>query len=148
MARPDYKQHLDRMVATIASRTTYYGQPISPSIMRLITVEVRKNGAGVLAPDWLGVTERGRGPRKSTKDHGLQAKIHAWMRRRNMFRSRTPEGQQAEARSLTWYINKFGNQQFRSKVFIDIYTKAREQCIKDVTAEYGIVVNKITMDIL
>lgn len=136
------------MVQTIGNKNTYYGNRISDSIMRLITVEVRQNGAGVLAPYWLGVTQRGRGPRRNTKDHGLQAKIFAWMRRRNMFRSRTPEGQQAEAKSMTWYINKHGNQQFRSKVFIDIYEQARKQCVRDVMREYGLAVGKITQDIL
>jgi hypothetical protein len=148
MARPNLKPHLDRFVATIAARTTYSGQPVSASIMKMIEVEIRANGGGVTAPYWLGVLERGRGVRKSTTDSGLRYKIYNWMKRRNMFRSKTTEGQMAEAKSLTWYINKYGNQQFRTKTFIDIYTKAREQTIADVNKEYEIAIGKITFDII
>ncbi len=144
----DLKTPLDKMVKTIGQKNTYHGNRISDSIMRMIEVEMRISGAGVLAPYWLGVMERGRGPRKSAKDHNLAAKIFAWMRKRNMFRSRTPEGQLAEAKSMTWYINKYGNQHFRSKQFVDIYKSAREQCVMDVTEEYGREISKITQDIL
>jgi hypothetical protein len=148
MARPDLTAPLTRMVRTIANKNTYYGSRISPSIIALISIEIRPNGGGVVAPYWLGVTERGRGVRKSTTDSGLASKIYLWMERRKMFKSKTPAGRVAEARSMTWYINKYGNKQFRTKTFIDIYTQAREQCIREVMTEYGLVINKITMDIL
>jgi len=135
-------------VRTIGSKNTYYGNKISPSIMALISVEIRPSGGGVIAPYWLGVTEHGRGKRKSTTDSGLASKIYRWMERRKMFKSKTPAGRVSEARSMTWYINKYGNKQFRTKTFIDIYTQARAACIKEVMAEYGLAINKITQDIL
>jgi hypothetical protein len=148
MARPDLKPHLDRLVATIGTKSTYHGQRISPSVMKLVFVEMRKNGGGVVAPYWFGVTQRGRGVRKSNVDHGLVNKIYGWMERHHMFTAKTPEGRASEARGLTWYINKYGNAHFRSGQFIDVYKSAREQCVRDVEAEYAIAIDKITQDIL
>jgi hypothetical protein len=147
MARPDLKPILDNFVTTIGSRNTYGGRPVSASIMKMIEVEIRDNGAGVTAPFWLGVLERGRGKRVNNVDHGLWKKIYNWMQKRGMFKSRTPEGKVAEAKGLTWYINKYGNQQFRNKAFVDIYSTAREQAIQEIKAQYGLAINKITKDI-
>jgi hypothetical protein len=148
MARPDLKPTLDRFVQTIATRNTYSGRPVSPSIMRLVQVEITPTNQGVTAPYWLGVLERGRGKRVSTKDSGLVQKIYKWMERRKMFKSSTAAGRLNEARGLTWYINKYGNQQFRSKTFIDIYTQARAQAIQEINAEYAIAIGRITQDII
>lgn len=104
--------------------------------------------AGILVPYWLSVLERGRGPRKSTKDHGLINKIYAWMQKRNLFRSQTPQGKFNEARSMTWYINKYGNKQFRNKVFIDIYQTERARTIEQINNKFNILIGKITMEVI
>lgn len=148
MARIPLKPILDRFVAQIATRNMYSGNRIPDSIMRLIQVEERANGGGVLAPYWLSVLEHGRGARKSTKDSGLWKRIYAWMDRRGMFRSSTEAGKVNEAKGLTWYINKYGNKQFRNRAFVDIYTQARQQTIAELDKEYSLAIGKITQDII
>lgn len=139
---------LSRFVAQIATRNMYGGNKIPASVMRMIQVEIRDNGGGVTAPYWLSVLEQGRGARKSNKDHGLVKIIYKWMAKRGMFRSSTPEGKMSEAKGMTWYINKYGNQQFRAKAFVDIYTQARQQTIAEIEQEYSLAIGKITQDII
>lgn len=143
--RPDF----ERFIATMATRTAYSGKPLSPTLLKMLQIEIRPTGGGgVLAPPWFGVTEHGRGPRRSKKDSGLVKRIYAWMRRNNMFHSKTEAGHWAEAKSMTWYINKYGNAQFRSKTWVDIYTSAREQCIKDIYAKYSLEISRIQKQII
>jgi hypothetical protein len=149
MAKMDLRPDFERFVATLASRTAYSGKPLSPTLVKMLAIEIRPSGGGgVLAPPWFSVTEHGRGPRKSKRDSGLVKRIYAWMRRNNMFHSKTAAGQWAEAKSMTWYINKHGNAQFRSKTFVDIYTTARERTIQDIYAKYSLEIARITKPII
>lgn len=148
MATVNIRPELETLVRTIGTKSTYYGNRIPESVMALIEVEVRESGGGVLAPSWLSVLERGRGKRKSSKSSNLVGKIYAWMAKRNLFKSKTPKGKQNEARAMTWYINKYGNQQFRKKVFVEVFTKAREECVEAVTAKYGEAIARITKQII
>jgi hypothetical protein len=148
MARPHLKPVLQKLIDEISHKHTYGGRVLSPSIVKLLVVEEREDGAGVLAPAWLSVVERGRGKRKSDQDSGLVKRIYAWMQRHNMFKSRTPKGKKSEARFITWYINKYGNKQFREKAFIDVYTRARAQCVDGVMKEYELAIGEVTKDIL
>jgi len=141
-------ERLQRMVDDIGNSAVYGGNRISASIMEKIKIEERDNGAGVLAPYWLSVTEKGRGPRKSNVDSGLVRRIYAWMEKNNMFDSTSPKGKMNEAKSMTWYINKYGNKQFRDGVFVDVYNTARESAIKDIMEEYGALTVTITKEIL
>ena len=145
---PDLKPELNEMVRRIGQRNTYHGNKISPSIMRMFETVEDDSHIGVLVPYWLSVLQEGRGPRKSSKDHKLVDKIYAWMSKRNMFRSQTPQGRRAEAKGMTWYINKYGNKQFRSKTFVDIYKSERERTIKQVDQKFLAMLSKITMEIL
>ena len=145
----DIRPELEQLKNTIAGATTYGGGKVSGSIVRLLVVESRETGGGgILAPYWLSVLQRGRGPRRSNVDHGLWKRIYAWMERKNLFHAKTPEGKVSEAKGMTWYINKYGNQQFRSKTFIDVYETARRTCAEQVTQKYGNEVARITNDIL
>jgi hypothetical protein len=148
MARPNLKPALMKLITTIASKPTYYGRPVAPSIIHMLVLEERNDGAGIVAPAWLSVLEHGRGKRKSTQDSGLAKRIYFWMQRHNLFRSKTEAGRVSEARRMTWYINKYGNQQFRSKTFIDVYTTARNQCEADVMQRYGLAIDEVTKDII
>jgi len=142
------RPELEELIRNISQRNTYYGNKISDSIMRQFLIEETKTSSGILVPFWLPVVERGRGPRRNTKDHGLVKKIYAWMQRRNLFRAVTEKGKWAEARSITWYINKYGNKQFRSKVFIDVYRTERQKTIEKINQKYGIFIGRITTEIL
>ena len=141
---PIFREFIDR----IRNATTYYGNRMPESVMRMVEIEIRSNGGGVLAPFWFGVFQRGRGKRKSNKDSGLWKRIFAWMARRNMFRSVTQKGRENEAKSMTWYINKYGNKQFRTQTFIDVYDSAREECIDKINQQYSLEIDKITKQIL
>ena len=122
----DLKPELQELIDNIAKKNMYSGNKISDSIMKMFEIEVRADGAGILVPYWLGVLQRGRGPRKSTKNYNLWQIIYKWMQRRNMFKSGTAKGKINEAKYVTWYINKYGNKQFRNKIFVDIYETERK----------------------
>jgi len=126
----------------------YSGNRIPDSIMSMFKLEIRKDGAGILVPYWISVLQRGRGPRRGTKSHGLVRKIYRWMEKHSMFKSNTSQGKLAEARSMTWYINKYGNKQFRNKIFVDIYESERKKTILKIDNEFGLMVGKITMDVI
>lgn len=124
---PDVKPELQELIHNIAQKNGYMGNKIPDSIMKMFEIIEAEFNAGILVPFWIPVLQKGRGPRKSNKDGGLWKKIYKWMEKRAMFKSKTAKGKINEARSLTWYINKYGNQHFRSKVFIDIYDSERDR---------------------
>jgi hypothetical protein len=145
---PDLKPELDELIKSISQKNMYSGNKIPDSIMAMFEIEETDFNIGILVPYWLSVLERGRGPRKSNKDSGLVKRIYRWMESRNMFRSGTEEGKQREARFMTLYINKYGNKQFRSSVFVDIYKTEREKTIKKIDDKFSFAINKITMDVI
>jgi len=116
--------------------------------MKLFEVEETDSSIGILVPFWLPVLQRGRGARKSNKSSGLVNRIFAWMQKRNMFKSKTPEGKMSEAKGLTWYINKYGNKQFRNKVFVDIYEQERKKTIEEINRKFALSISNITMDVI
>ncbi len=146
--KPNLKPELSEMIQGISQRNMYSGNKIPESIMRMFTIIENDLHIGIEVPFWLGVLERGRGPRKSTQDSGLWKKIYKWMESRGMFRSETPKGKINEAKRLTWYINKYGNKHFRSKTFVDIYKSEREKCIKKIEEKFSLEISRITMDVL
>ena len=145
---PDLKPELNNLITEIGKKNMYSGNKIPDSIMKLFEIEESDGSIGILVPYWLGVLQRGRGPRKSNKSSGLVNKIYSWMQKRNMFKSKTSEGKRNEAKSMTWYINKYGNQQFRNKVFIDIYEQERKKTIEQINNKFSLSISKITMDVL
>lgn len=148
MARPNLTPELAEMIRTITTRPTFNGKPMSRSIASQIEIETRPNGAGVVAPYWLSVLQTGRPPRRSKTDSGLWRRIYAWMHKNGMFNSRTDKGRINEAKAMTWYINKYGTEHFRSREFIDIYETARKKCIRDVEQKYTEFAFTITQSIL
>ena len=145
---PDLNTELKQFIDNIGKRNMYSGNKIPESIMKQFVIEEDDYHIGIEVPYWLGVLERGRGPRRSTKDSGLWKKIYRWMERKNMFRSRTDKGRISEAKGLTWYINKHGNEQFRKKVYIDIYNSERRMLIEKIDERFSFFIGKITTDIL
>lgn len=144
----DLKPELNEMVKLIGDKNSYSGNKISDSIMKMFSVEITELHDGILVPYWLGVLQRGRGPRKSNTDTGLYKKIYRWMEKHNMFKSGTPKGKLNEAKSMTWYINKYGNQQFRNKTFIDVYDSVRKSTIEKINKKFSDKIGKITMEII
>jgi hypothetical protein len=144
----DLRPELSEMIKLIGDRNSYSGNKISDSIMKMFTVEISELHDGILVPYWLGVLERGRGPRKSNVDTGLYKRIYKWMEKRNMFKSGTASGKLREAKSMTWYINHYGNQQFRNKTFIDVYTSVRKQTIEKINKKFSDKIGQITMEVI
>lgn len=142
--RPD----LEELIKNIAQKNTFYGNRISPSIMDKFIIEERQDGAGILVPYWISVLQKGRGPRRSSKSSGLIKKIYKWMQNKGMFKSATAKGKLAEARFMTMYINKYGNKQFRNKVFLDIYETERKKTIAKIDKKINDAITKITMDVI
>lgn len=118
------------------------------SVAELIEVEIRSNGAGVLAPFWLPVLEKGRAPRKNNTDSKLYHKIYEWMDKRHMFKSRTSIGKINEAKSLTWFINKYGTKMYRDGKIKDVYTKKTKEVISKIEKEYSDYIGKVTSELL
>jgi hypothetical protein len=144
----DLKPELEEMIKAISQKNMYSGNKIPESIMKLFTVEITELHDGILVPYWLGVLEHGRGPRRSNVNTELWKKIYRWMEKRNMFKTATAKGKIREAKYVTWYINKYGNQQFRNKTFVDIYTEVRKQTIEKINKKFGDKISKITMDVI
>jgi hypothetical protein len=144
----DLKPELEKLIKNIAARNSYYGNKIPDSIMKLFQIEITENNSGILVPYWLPVVQKGRGPRKGTKDYGLVKIIYKWMEKRGMFKSSTPEGKMREAKGMTWYINKYGNQHFRSGTFVDVYETERKRTIEEIDKKYSFQIGKITVEIL
>jgi hypothetical protein len=142
---PDFKPEMQELINAISTKNAYGGNKISPSIMKLFTIEEDAFHVGIVVPYWLAVVEHGRGKRKRNQDYGLVYKIEAWMRKRNMFTSKTKEGQFAEAKRMTWYINKHGNQQFRLQVYVDIYTTERAKTIAKINAKFASEMDRLTI---
>ena len=145
---PDVKPELKDMIAKIASRSMFGGRKIPASVMAMFVIEETDTNCGVLVPYWIAVFQKGRGPRKGNKDFGLWKIIYKWMEKHSMFKSAKPEGKISEAKSMTWYINKYGNQHFRSQQFIDIYETARKEAIVVIENKFAGVIDKITMDVI
>jgi len=144
----DLKPELEEMIKLISQRNMYSGNKIPDSIMKMFKIEITELHDGILVPYWLGVLERGRGPRKSNVDTGLYKKIYRWMEKHNLFKSSDTTARLREAKFMTLYINKYGNKQFRSKTFVDIYTTVRKQTIEKIDKKFGEVIGKITMDVI
>jgi len=144
----DIKPDLEELINNISQKNMFYGNRIPDSVMKLFVIEERSDGAGIIVPYWIGVLQRGRGPRRSTKSAGLIKIIYKWMEKNGMFRSATAKGKMNEARFMTLYINKYGNKQFRSKTFVDIYESERKKTIAKIDSKIEKTISKITMDVI
>lgn len=145
---PNLKPEMAELIKNISQKNMYSGNKISESIMRMFTIEETDFNCGIIVPYWLSVLERGRGPRRSSIDTGLWKRIYRWMESRNMFKSGTAKGKINEAKFVTYYINKYGNKQFRNKVFVDIYKTEREKTITKINEKFEKEIHKITMDVI
>ena len=145
---PDLKPEMQELIQNISNKNMYSGNKIPDSVMRLFEIEETEHNIGILVPYWISVLQRGRGPRRSTKDSGLSKIIYRWMEKHNMFRSATPRGKMNEAKSLTWYINKYGNKHFRSGRFIDIYETARQVAVDKIMNRFSLEIGEITKQVI
>ena len=147
---PNLKPELLELIQNISTKNMYRGNKIPDSIMRMFTIIETDFNSGIEVPYWLGVLERGRGPRKRLTDHGLYLKIKSWMTKRGMFETNTEEGHIREAKRLTWYINHYGNKQFNkgNPIYVDVYNTERKKTIEKINQKFSLAINKITMDVI
>lgn len=146
--KPNVRPELEELIQHISTKNMYYGNKIPNSIMRMFEIREDAFSCAIYVPYWLSVLQHGRGKRRSNRSSGLWKKIYAWMQKRGMFKSKTKKGKENEAKFITWYINKYGNKHFRSKVFVDIYSMQRKKTIEKIQKRLGAEVLKITMDVL
>ena len=146
---PNYRVSEDPEVkAVIEDYVKAMQDKLPASLAVLIRTEYHSEGITVLVPFWFPITEKGRGPRKASQESNLWMKIYEWMERRNMFRSRTPQGKINEAKGLTWYINKYGTRQFREKLYKDIYTTATQEVKDRLAKDFKQKVLQIASDVV
>ena len=50
----------------ISDKNMYSGNKIPASVMAMFKIEVKEDSAGILVPYWIGVLQRGRGPRRGS----------------------------------------------------------------------------------
>jgi hypothetical protein len=145
---PNLKPEMGELIQNISQKNMYGGNKIPQSIMSLFKIIETDLNCGIEVPFWLGVLQHGRGPRKSSQSHDLWKRMYRWMESKSMFRSGTPKGKINEAKYVTYYINKYGNKQFRNKTYVDIYETARKETIKKIEDKFSKEIGKIVMDIL
>lgn len=145
---PNLKPEMIELIRNISIKNTYGGNKISDSIMKQFVIEETDLNIGIVVPFWLSVVEHGRGVRRSNADSGLWKKIYHWMEKHNLFKSTTNKGRISEAKGVTWYINKYGNKQFRNKVYMDVYTSERKKTVDKINEKYSKEIYKITADII
>jgi hypothetical protein len=146
----DLKPELDEMVSLIGQKNVYRGHKVSDSIMRMFEVEITDLHDGVLVPYWIGILEHGRGPwlGRIFGNPLLRVRIYNWMKKHNMFRSKTESGKRGEAFVIARYINKHGNEQFRKGIYMDVYNTVRKETITKIDKKFGFAINKITMEVI
>jgi hypothetical protein len=146
----DLKPELDEMVRLIGQRPAYRGRKLSDSLAKLMVVEITDLHDGVLVPYWFGVIEKGRGPwlGKNIGNPLLKVRIYNWMKKHNLFKSKTESGRKGEAFVIARKINKEGNEQFRKGVYVDVYNTVRAETIKKIDKKFGFAINKITMEVI
>ena len=146
----DLKPELEEMVRLIGQRPVYRGHKLSDSLAKLMIVEITDFHDGVLVPYWFGVVEKGRGPwlGKNVGNPLLKVRIYNWMQKHNLFKSKTEAGRRGEAFVIARKINKFGNEQFRKHVYIDVYNTVRKETIAKIDKKFGFAINKITMEVI
>lgn len=133
---------------------TFYDEPLSPSIRRLVHVEGDATKGKILVPYWFSVVQDGRGPAKRGSRAGkgqlteFGKAIYAWMDKRNMFNSKTAKGKVNEAKGLAWYINKHGTKHYRNGKYIDIYDTIIKESVAMIRKDIHQAALKITSNLV
>lgn len=138
MDTPNVERLLDDFINEMFSKWRMYGGGMATDGMKkLVNKEVDQVSAKAVVPYWFPVFEKGRGVRKSNVYQEFDKRIYEWMQKKNLFKSKTEKGKINEAKSLAWYINKYGNKHFRSKQFIDVYTNLIPKYADKAAKKYG-----------
>lgn len=147
---PDIKPELQQLTQAISTKPMYRGSKIPASVMAMFEIHETQSSCGLLVPAWFSVFENGRGPWRGTNIGNplLRVKIYNWMKKRNLFRSSTEAGKRGEAFVIARHINKFGNEQYRNHIHIDVYTTEREKTIKEIDQKFSVLINKITKEVI
>ena len=148
------RDELEKLVAVIFREgKTIHGRKIAG--LSLTIVEGDERSGKILVPYWLPVFQYGRGKAKSGSSardsRGLTkfgAAIYDWMAKYGLFRSTTEKGKINDAKSLAWYINKYGNLHHRRGTYIDIYDKLTQETIDKLTKEVGDYMLNFTSELI
>ena len=148
--KPDLNNEMKELIANISKRNLYRGNRIPDEIMRQFVVEEDDSHIAILVPYWLEVLQKGRGPWRGSNVGTplLRVRIYDWMKKHNLFKSTTESGKKGEAFVIARYINKYGNEQFRKKVYVDVYDTERDKTIKKIDEKFGILIGQMTKDVI
>lgn len=104
----------------------------TPKVKRFLEPVKTILGGKILVPYWFPVFEYGRGKRKSTKTSepsatvggeelsAFEYNLYQWMKKKGKLTG-TIKHQINQVRSLRWYMNKHGNEQYRKGIYKDVY---------------------------
>lgn len=128
---------IDEAISAIRSNIPNASGESAASLQRVIIEEAEYSfTAQLLARPFFANIETGRGPYTGAEvgQQGAFAdRLAEWCRIRGFPSSGlTPEQYSRAARWLSWYINRFGDKQFRSGSRRDIYSSAIEQLTDNV----------------
>ena len=148
--KPDIKPELRKLTQAIAARPLYRGSKIPAEILAMFEIRETDSSCGLLVPVWFSVFQNGRGPWRGTNIGKplLRVKIYNWMKKKGLFKSSTEAGKRGEAFVIARYINKYGNEQFRNHVFIDVYETERKKTLEEIDKKMSAFIGKITMDVI
>jgi len=136
------------LVEMFAKWQRYPSGSASEGMKKLVVKEVDEKGARALVPEWFPVFQKGRGVRKSNVYQEFDLRIYEWMQKKNLFKAKTEQGKRNEAKSLAWYINKYGNKHFRSGQFIDVYQSLIPKYATKAAEIYGDWAINIASDLI
>lgn len=73
-----------------------------------LEVVVDESSVLLTGAPWLYALEKGRGPRRGEEDWGMWKNIQEWLSAKGL------DSSNSSAKSLTWWINKYGTELYRS----------------------------------
>jgi hypothetical protein len=127
----------DDTIQIIADNMRSNGQVATGDTIAALQKESTPTSLIVKGAPYIMALETGRKPRESTQNSGLASKLERWIVAKGVNIRRSVE---EDARSLAWFINKFGTKLFREGGRKDVITPALSQerldkLVKDIAEE-------------
>lgn len=85
----------------------------STSVQYSVSEDGTKTTLFVYGRPFIFTVETGRGPRKSTRSYNLASNILEWLETTGKVSGLSQIQKESKAKSLTWFINKFGTKLYR-----------------------------------
>jgi uncharacterized protein YaaR (DUF327 family) len=89
----------------------------------------------ILAREFIGAIETGRGPRKSSTDGGFKDSMIEWMKARGVGANLSEKNREHLAKFLVLKINRDGDKLHKSGTKRDVYSSVLKEFIKETSQE-------------